>query len=88
MLRHFFKRLRFRRTLKGDESVNVVNSMAKAHKLYKKLSILAHPDNNPEHPKQAECLMQRIVENKTNYANLVIIQQEIEVILNKQLNNE
>ena len=84
MFKRFIKRLRLRRTLKSDESINVVNSMAKAHKLYKRLSILAHPDSNPENVEQAEDLMQRIVENKTNYANLVLIQQEIKEVLNKQ----
>lgn len=84
MFRNYFNRILFRKSLKGDESINVVNSMARAQKLYKKLAILAHPDNNPEQVEQAKDLMQRIVENKKNYANLLLIQQEVKNILNKQ----
>lgn len=83
MFRNFFKRLKFRRTLKNDESVNVVNSMARARQLYKKLAILAHPDNNPQNVELAKELMQRIVENKKNYANLLGIEQEVKEKLNK-----
>lgn len=87
MLRNFINRILFRKSLKGDESINVVNSMAKAQRLYKKLAILAHPDNNPEKVEQAKDLMQRIVENKKNYANLLLIQQEVEKTLNKNIKN-
>lgn len=83
MFRKFFKRLKFRRTLKNDESVNVVNSMARARQLYKKLAILAHPDNNPQNAELAKEFMQRIVENKKNYANLLRIEQEVKEKLNK-----
>ena len=84
MFRNFINRLLFRRTLKGDESVNVVNSMARAQQLYKKLAILAHPDNNPQNVELANDLMQRIVENKKNYANLLLIEQEVKQTLKKQ----
>ena len=84
MFRNFLNRILFRRKFKNDESINVVNSMAKSQKLYKKLAILAHPDNNPDNIEQAKELMQRIVENKKNYANLLLIQQEIKNKLNKQ----
>lgn len=85
MFRKFINRILFRRALKGDESVNVVNSMAKAQKLYKRLAVLAHPDNNPNNVERANELMQRIVENKKNYANLLLIEQEVITKLNKQL---
>lgn len=83
MFRNFFKRLRFRRTIISDESVNVVNSMARARQLYKRLAILAHPDNNPQNVELAKELMQRIVENKKNYANLLRIEQDVKEMLNK-----
>lgn len=83
MLRNFFKRFKYRRMLESDESVNVVNSMARAKQLYKKLAILAHPDNNPQNVELAKDLMQRIVENKKNYANLLLIEQEVKELLNK-----
>ena len=43
----FFARMKFRRVIKTDESSNVVDSMVKARKLYKELSIAVHPDKHP-----------------------------------------
>lgn len=74
----FLKRLRFKKTIKRDESVNVVNSIVKAHKLYKSLAIKAHPDRNPQNRELAESLMAQITKNRHNYTALVKLQKEVE----------
>lgn len=77
--------MRLRRRLKGqtNQSKNIVDSIVKAHALYKKLSIKAHPDRNPDNRDIAEELMQRITSNKNNYAQLLTLEQEV----NEKLNN-
>ena len=74
----FLKRLKFRRTLKIDESTNVVDGMVKARKLYKKLSLAVHPDRHPDRRKTAESLMRRVTSNKRNYSELLKLKTEIE----------
>ncbi len=44
LITRFFQRIRFRRTIKEDQSRNVVEGMVKARRLYKELSVAAHPD--------------------------------------------
>ena len=60
----FFARMKFRRVIKTDESSNVVDSMVKARKLYKELSIATHPDRHPSKKDVAEKLMQQVTANK------------------------
>lgn len=55
--------------------------MVKARKLYKELSMAAHPDKHPEKHEKAEELTQRINANKHNYAGLRALQKEIEETL-------
>lgn len=74
----FFAHLKFRRVIKTDESSNVVDSMVKARRLYKELSIVAHPDKNPSKKDIAEDLMRQITANKHNYSALVSLKAEIE----------
>lgn len=74
LLRH----MRFSKTIKSDESVNVVDSIVKARELYKKLSIKAHPDKNPEKREMAELLMAQITSNRLNYTELLRLQNEVE----------
>lgn len=74
-------RFRFRKTIKTDETVNIVDGIVKAKKLYKSLSITVHPDRNPNHREEAEKLMARVVENKHNYAVLLKLKEEAEKIL-------
>jgi hypothetical protein len=74
----FLRRLRFRRTLKIDESTNVVDGIVKARKLYKELCAIAHPDRNQYKSDIAEEIMKRIVANKHNYSELLFIQKEVE----------
>ena len=71
-------RIRFRRTIKGDESANVVASMVKARKLYKELSLAVHPDRHPDRRETAESLMRRVTSNKHNYSELLKLKTEIE----------
>ena len=71
-------RIRFRRTIKGDESANVVDSMVKARKLYKELSLAVHLDRHPDRRKTAESLMRRVTSNKRNYSELLKLKTEIE----------
>lgn len=79
----FINRIRYRKSIKKDESVNIVDGIVKAKKLYKSLSVTVHPDRNPNHRKEAEKLMARIVENKHNYAALLKLKEEAEYILTK-----
>lgn len=77
-LSRFFARLKFRQVIKTDESSNVVDSMVKARKLYKELSIAAHPDKHPSKKDVAEKLMQQVTANKYNYSVLISLKKEIE----------
>lgn len=77
ILSRFIKRLKFRSTITSDESNNVVDGMVKAQQLYKELSLVAHPDRNPDKAEIAEELMKRIVENRFNYAALLSLKQEV-----------
>ena len=74
----FFTRMKFRRVIKTDESFNVVDSMVKARRLYKELSLVAHPDKNPTRKDIAEDLMRQVTANKHNYSALVSLKAEIE----------
>ena len=74
----FFTRMKFRRVIKTDESSNVVDSMVKARKLYKELSIATHPDKHPSKKDVAEKLMQQVTANKHNYSVLISLKNEIE----------
>lgn len=78
ILRRLINRIRFRNTIKRDESANVVDSMVKARRLYKELSLSAHPDKHPDKSEIAEDIMQRITKNKHNYSELLKLKIEIE----------
>lgn len=67
ILTRLFNRMHFRKTINIDESKNVVDGMVKARKLYKKLSVQAHPDRNLNRRDEAEEIMQRLTVNKHNY---------------------
>lgn len=73
----FINRLRVRKTIKTDQSANVVDSMVKARKLYKALCIKAHPDKHHEQQAIAEELMKRVVANRYDYKGLLQLQAEI-----------
>ena len=82
IFKRLLARIRFRKSIKSDESTNVVDGMVKARKLYKELCLAAHPDKHPEKSELAQELTQRITANKHNYAALVALQKEGEDILN------
>ena len=73
----FFNRLRFRKTIKTDQSANVVASMVKARGLYKELCIKTHPDKHQEQQTIAEELMKKVVANRFDYNGLLQLQTEI-----------
>lgn len=77
ILSRLLNRIRFRKTIKTDESKNVVDGIVKARMLYKKLSMQAHPDKNINRRDEAEDIMQRLTANKHNYAVLIEIEKEI-----------
>lgn len=84
IIMRFIRRMRFRKGIKSDEGVNVVDGMVRARKLYKELSLQAHPDRNPANKGKAEELMQRIIANRFNYAALLELKKEMEELnLNK-----
>ena len=70
-------RWRFRKTIKEDQSQNVVDGMVKAKALYKELCQLAHPDKHQEKKELAEEIMKRIVANRYNYSKLLSLKEEI-----------
>ena len=74
----FINRLRFRKTIKTDQSANVVDSMVKARKLYKELCIKTHPDKHPEKQAIAEELMKKVVATRFDYKGLQQLKTEIE----------
>ena len=70
-------RIRFRKTIKTDQSSNVVDSMVKARKLYKELCIKTHPDKHRVQQAIAEELMKKVVANRFDYNGLLQVQTEI-----------
>ena len=81
-IKRLLNRIRFRITIRRDESANVVNGITKARNLYKELIQKTHPDLHKEQKEIAEELSQRINESKYNYEALLIIKQEVEEKLN------
>lgn len=77
ILFRYIRRIMFRRTVTRDESVNVVNGMVKAHRLYKKLCLAAHSDRHPDKKDIAEDIMVRLVANRHNYEGLLRLEAEI-----------
>lgn len=60
-----------------EQSKNVVDSIVKAHDLYKSLVIRVHPDRNPNNREVAEELMKLLTSNKHNYSQLINIEKQI-----------
>lgn len=77
IFKRFILRLKFRKSIKTDQSRNVVDGMVKAQKLYKELSKAAHPDRHIQNKEVAEELMTRIVENRYNYQGLLLLKEEV-----------
>lgn len=77
IISRFINRLRFRKSLNKDESINVIDGMVKAKLLYKKLSVAAHPDKHPDNLAIAEDIMARISANRYNYSELILLEKEV-----------
>lgn len=77
IIARFINRLRFRKQVKQNECLNVVNGIAKAKGLYKELCILAHPDKHPGKEAEAEEIIKRITANKHNHSALIELKKEV-----------
>lgn len=73
----FYRRFQFRRTIKSDQSKNVVDGIVKARRLYKELCVAVHPDKHPDDVVWANDVMSRIVSNRHNFMALLEIKDEI-----------
>ena len=78
VINRILNRWRFRKSLKGDQSQNVVDGMVKAKALYKELCRLSHPDRHQDKKEIAEDIMQRVVANRHNYSKLMALKRELE----------
>ena len=78
VINRILNRWRFRKSILGDQSRNVVDGMVKAKALYRELSRLAHPDRHLEKREIAEDIMKRVVANRYNYSRLLALKREIE----------
>lgn len=63
---------------KREDCNNIVQSMARCKKLYKKLSIVAHPDKHPNNSELATKIMNEINANRFNYSELVKLEKKIQ----------
>lgn len=72
-LAKYFKWL-FPAKSKTNESINIVNSIAKAKKLHKELILYTHPDRHPNNQELATRLSEQINENRFNYNELLKLQ--------------
>ena len=78
VISRILNRWRFRKSINGDQSQNVVDGMVRAKALYKELCQLAHPDRYQDKKEIAEEIMQRVVANRHNYSKLRALKREIE----------
>ena len=70
----FFRR---NRNVIPEDCNNIVQSMARCKKLYKKLTILCHPDKHPYKTDIATDIMNEINNNRYNYSELVKLKKRI-----------
>ena len=83
-IKKMINRIRFKKSLGNtDESINVVDSIVKAHALYKELARKTHPDLNRGKEELATSLMAKVAANKNNYSALLALKEEIEEKLGK-----
>ncbi len=78
IIQKLLNRIRFRKSIRHDESANIVNGIAKARSLYKELIPKVHPDRHQEKKEIAEELTMKINENRYNYEALLLLKQEVE----------
>lgn len=79
-LAKYFKWL-FPAKSKTKESINIVNSIAKAKKLHKELILYTHPDRHPNNQELATQLSEQINENRFNYSELLKLQDIVNNML-------
>lgn len=77
LLKLFVSFLRPKST-KREDCNNIVQSMARCKQLYKKLSVLAHPDKHPNNSELATEIMNEINANRFNYSQLVKLEKKIQ----------
>lgn len=73
---NFFRRKKARSKIR--EEVNVVESMAKAKRLYKELILMAHPDRHSDKIELAQSITKEINKNRHNYQELLKLKSLIE----------
>jgi hypothetical protein len=78
IIQKLLNRIRFRKSIRHDESANIVHGIAKARSLYKELIPKVHPDRHQEKKEIAEELTMKINENRYNYEALLLLKQEVE----------
>ena len=73
---NYFRRKRARSKVR--EEVNVVESMAKAKRIYKELILMAHPDRHADKVELAQSITEEINKNRHNYQELLRLKGLIE----------
>lgn len=68
-------------TTNKDDYSNIVQSIARCKRLYKKLSVLAHPDKHPHKVELANSIMEQINTSRFDYLKL----KELEKRINDEL---
>ena len=77
LVKSIFRHFRRKRILDCEDCNNVVNSIAKAKSLHKRLIVLSHPDKNPNKIELATKISESINENRNNYKELLKLEQQI-----------
>lgn len=73
---NYFRRKRVRSKIREEE--NVVESIAKAKRIYKELILMAHPDRHSNKVELAESITKEINKNRHNYQELLRLKLLIE----------
>lgn len=76
---NYFRRKRVRSKIR--EEVNVVESMAKANRIYKELIFMAHPDRHSDKVELAQSITKEINKNRHNYQELL----KLKLLIEKEL---
>lgn len=77
LIKSIFHHFRRNRILDFEDCNNVVNSIAKAKSLHKRLIVLSHPDKNLNKIELATKISESINENRYNYKELLKLEQQI-----------
>lgn len=77
LIKSIFHHFRRKRILDCEDCNNVVNSIAKAKSLHKRLIVLSIYDKNPNKIELATKISESINENRYNYKELLKLEQQI-----------